>query len=107
MKSMAFNNTIVRRIAEYAVATFASIACICVLWELWKTDLRFPLVSMSGDAITAQAGLFKGLVDNAWCLDNRWLGAPFGANFRDFPLPDLLIPGAVSYTHLRAHETDS
>ena len=77
--------------AAYAGAIGASILCLWVLWDLWKADLRFPLVSMDGDAIFAEGVFFKGMIDNPWYLDNKWLGAPFGLNMRDFPIPELLV----------------
>ncbi len=92
---MSRNSPIVRTMAAYAGAIGASIICLWVLWDLWKADLRFPIISMDGDAIFAEAVFFKGMVDNPWYLDNKWLGAPFGLNMRDFPIPELLVLGVA------------
>jgi len=81
--------------AAYAGAIGASILCLWILSDLWKADLRFPLISMDGDAIFAEGVFFKGMIDNPWYLDNKWLGAPFGLNMRDFPIPELLVLGVA------------
>ncbi len=77
--------------ALYAGACAISVLCVWILDGLWRANLRFPLVPLAGDALLTQAVVFKGLVDNPWYLDNRWLGAPFGMNLRDLPQPDLLV----------------
>src|ERR1700690_2569467 len=74
----------------------AGVFCCLILWTLyglWHVDLRFPIVSMGGDTLVNQALIFKALVDNPLYLDNSRLGAPFGLNLRDFPLPDLAVLG--------------
>jgi len=50
---------------------------------------------MAGDAIFTQGVIFKALTENAWVFDNPRLGAPFGLNMRDFPLPDMLVLGSA------------
>jgi phosphoglycerol transferase len=88
---VSLNSPVVRRIAAHTGAIAASLLCLWIVWDLWKADLRFPLISLTGDAIFAQGVFFKGMVDNPWFLDNKWLGAPFGLNMRDFPIPELLV----------------
>jgi len=76
----------------------AAVVCCLILWTLyglWHVDLRFPIVSLGGDALVNQALIFKALVDNPWYWDNSRLGAPFGLNLRDFPLPDLAVLGSI------------
>ena len=88
---------LVRGLAAYVGAIVVSSFCVWLLWDLWKADLRYPLVGMLGDVLHAQAVIFKGMTDNGWSLHNRWLGAPFGLDMRDFPLADLLVLGAAKF----------
>ena len=92
---MNLNSTLVRRIAAYACTIIVSILCVWLVWDLWKADLRYPLVETVGDVIIAQGVVFKSLTENSWVLDNPRLGAPFGLNMRDFPQADLLVLGSA------------
>ncbi len=65
--------------------------CVWIVCGYWRVDLRFPLAPLRGEALLTQAVVFKGLVDNAWVLDNKMLGAPLGMNLRDCPHADLLV----------------
>lgn len=71
--------------ARYLAAALLSLLCIWWLNDLSHADLRYPLVSLTGDVLGTQAAYFKGQIDNAWYLKNHWLGAPFGANYADIP----------------------
>lgn len=87
-----------RRRARYWGYFGAALLCWLILWTqygLWHADLRFPIVSLRSDTLVNQALVFKALVDNPWYWDNSRLGAPFGLNLRDFPLPDVAVFGAT------------
>jgi phosphoglycerol transferase len=75
----------------YGAACVLSVLCVWIVCGYWRVDLRFPLVPLGGEALLTQAVVFKGLVDNAWVLHNKMLGAPFGMNLRDCPHADLLV----------------
>jgi hypothetical protein len=62
---------------------FCLIALATVL-RLDRADLRVPL-NYLGDAVVFLTKA-KGIVDGQWIFRNDRLGAPFGADFRDFPL---------------------
>jgi len=89
-----------RGLAQGVTTAALSLVCLWVLARLGQADLRFPLAALDGDALSTQAIVFKGLVDNGWFLDNKWLAAPFGANVRDFAGPDVLILAAVKFVTL-------
>ncbi len=77
--------------AIYVAAALLTLFCLWELDGLWNADLRYPIVPIEGDVLGTQAVFFKGMLDNPWFLNNKWLGAPFGANFADIPNPDLLL----------------
>jgi hypothetical protein len=81
--------------ALYVGAALVSLFCLWIVDDLWNADLRYPITALAGDAIGMQAHTIKAMVDNPWYLDNEWLGAPFGLNFRDICWPDLLILAVV------------
>jgi phosphoglycerol transferase len=57
--------------------------------KLWHADFKLPFI-YGGDGIFTQVYI-KEIVDNGWFLNNRFLGAPFGANMYDYPNSDGLI----------------
>ncbi len=94
-----------RSLAHYTIAAGLSLLCLWILAGLDQVNLKYPIVDLDGgDALSTQAVVFKGMVDNRWFLDNRWLGAPFGANVRDFAGPDFLILLAVKFVTLFTHQ---
>lgn len=84
----------IQRIGQYGFAVCVSVLAFFWLYELWGISLRFPIVPLGDDAIVIQA-LFKGAVDNPGIYHNAFLGAPFGQDLRDLPMPDVAIWGAV------------
>jgi hypothetical protein len=52
--------------------------------ELWRADLRAPF-AYTGDG-TLNLTLIKGVLENAWYLENPELGAPGGQELYDYPV---------------------
>jgi hypothetical protein len=52
--------------------------------ELWRADLRAPF-AYTGDG-TLNVTLIKGVLENAWYLENPDLGAPGGQELYDYPV---------------------
>lgn len=76
----------------YAAAIVVSVVAVVLDYDLAHAHLRAPLSYLVGGDSTYFAGAhFKGMVDNAWYLDNAYLGAPDGLDLRDFPAPDLVF----------------
>jgi phosphoglycerol transferase len=55
-----------------------------VVLELWRADLRVPF-AYTGDA-TLNLMFIKGVLENAWYLENPDLGAPSGQELYDYPV---------------------
>jgi phosphoglycerol transferase len=75
------------------IGAYAGAGALCLLalfWamQLWKADLTVPM-TLGGDA-AAMSALVKGLIDNGWYLQNRFLGVPTGLDFRDYPMAESL-----------------
>lgn len=70
----------------YTVATILTLVILVGVMKLWHADLTVPF-SYNGDGIFTQAYI-KGIVDNGWFFTNQFLGAPFGANWYDYPSSD-------------------
>jgi phosphoglycerol transferase len=83
---------------EYGIAAVAALAVFMAVFHLWRTDLSVPF-SYSGDALGLGAGV-KGLSENSWYTSNPALGAPFGQEGGDYPVPDLLHLGALKLLSL-------
>ncbi len=73
----------------YFSAILLTLVILIGVMKLWRADLSVPFC-YSGDGIFTQAQI-KGIVDNGWFLNNRFWGAPFGANMYDYPSSDGLI----------------
>ncbi|MBX3191960.1 MAG: hypothetical protein KF819_33525 [Labilithrix sp.] len=59
-------------------------------------NLRAPTCwLLDGDGVSFAAMHFKGTIDNGWYTENRFLGAPWGADLHDFPAPDLFYTGSI------------
>jgi phosphoglycerol transferase len=80
---------------RYLVAVLASLVAIWWLYALWGVSLRDPISPLTEDALAIQATAFKGGIENPGLYLNTNLGAPFGMDLRDLPMPDLLIWGAI------------
>ena len=73
---------------ECGVTALVATALLAFVFRLWRTDLRIPF-TYSGDGLS-MGSLVKTLMDNGWYLFNPALGAPFGRDFHDYPVPEFL-----------------
>ena len=82
--------TIKKEIIKGILAYIGTIVlCIIILvWvmQLWKADLSIPF-SYCGDSLSTSVGI-KGIIDNGWNLQNKFIGMPFGPTMYDFPSAD-------------------
>ena len=77
---------------EWAWALAAGVVGLAVLFVLDRSmfrDLSTPFL-YRGDGLSHLL-LIKSLGDNPWYLDNPFLGAPFGQEFYDYPIPELAL----------------
>lgn len=93
-------NEILRRIGEYVGAVVISVLVFWVLYDLWGVSLRFPIAPLVDDALAIQAILFKNAVDNRGIFFNPYVGAPFGMDLTDLPMPDVVVWGAAKFVAL-------
>jgi phosphoglycerol transferase len=85
-------------VAAYLATIILSLAFLAGSLELWKANLRMPLVYV-GDALCVQLWV-RGVIDHGWYLSNESVGAPFGLDMHDFTLVDslfLAIMKAISF----------
>ncbi len=78
-----------RSVAAYLATIALSVAFLAGSLELWRADLRMPLVYV-GDALCVQLWV-RGVIENGWYLRNESVGAPFGLDMHDFTLVDSLF----------------
>lgn len=71
----------------YVATTAVCLTFLAFYFPLWKVSLRIPLLVNCWDTVFYM-GLFKGMTDGGWYLDNSFVGAPLGLNLRDFPLTE-------------------
>jgi phosphoglycerol transferase len=71
---------------QYLVTALLSVLIFCVAWRIWATDLHIPL-TYSGDFPFSLA-VVKGMIQNGWIYENWFTGAPYGAVFLDYPVPE-------------------
>ena len=57
---------------------------VTYVYKLWNAHWKVPF-NYSGDALGTSA-YAKAIIENGWYLSNPRLGAPFTADWRDFPL---------------------
>jgi hypothetical protein len=79
-----------RTIAALCVATALCIACLILILQLWRADLRIPIYYGTQSDLTIESALIKDVVENGWYLRNPRLGAPGISEFYDFPLSNAL-----------------
>lgn len=72
----------------YAAAAAVTSLVTYIALELWKADLRVPLV-YAGDALPTGAH-FKTVIEEGWYEHQPRLGAPWGQFYNDFPTADNL-----------------
>jgi phosphoglycerol transferase len=80
------NDNKIKSVFMYSSAFLLTLLILVGVMKLWHADLTVPF-GYGGDGIFAQTYI-KGIVDNGWFLNNRFLGAPFGANMYDYPSSD-------------------
>jgi phosphoglycerol transferase len=74
----------------YSVTAVLAVAITGVMLKLWHADLHVPLYyAKAGDSVFA-AVQAKQILDTGWIYNDRWLGAPFGGTYYDFPTLSLL-----------------
>jgi phosphoglycerol transferase len=73
-------------VARGACAAFLGLLALYLVDHEYFRDLGTPF-AYRGDGLS-HAMLIKSLIDNFWYLDNPYLGAPFGQEFYDYPIPD-------------------
>ncbi|HEX3248248.1 MAG TPA: hypothetical protein VHS05_02385 [Pyrinomonadaceae bacterium] len=78
-----------RQASEYIFAVALCLLILFLFLKLWRTDLRIPLF-YSGDTIFYQT-VVKGMIDNGWYWQNRFVGAPGGLLMYDFPWIDSTV----------------
>jgi|GEM_PF-203185 len=77
-----------KKFAPYFAACLLCLFILTWVMNLWKLDLSVPLqYPHEGDALLTKL-LVKGIADNGWYLENRYLGAPGIAEWYDFPSTD-------------------
>lgn len=80
------NDNSIKSVLMYNSAILLTLAILVGVMKLWHADLTVPF-NYGGDGIFVQSYI-KGIVDKGWFLNNRFLGAPFGANMYDYPNSD-------------------
>jgi hypothetical protein len=69
----------------YLASVFGSVVLSILALRLWEFKLTVPLSTYSEDVMYG-LGMVKGILDNGWILDNRFLGMPVGQSLPvDFP----------------------
>jgi phosphoglycerol transferase len=76
-------------LAAYAFAVGICLLILVLVLRLWRADLRVPFC-YGGDSLVTLTWA-KGIAENGWYLDNPSVGAPFGLEMHDFPMPDNLL----------------
>jgi phosphoglycerol transferase len=71
----------------YAGAALVCFGLTYILLGLWQADLRIPFAYGGGDELPICLWI-KGLKDNPWIFHNSRVGAPFGLEMFNYPLPD-------------------
>lgn len=74
-----------RLVAEACLAGVVSVLCAAWVLRLWRGDLSIPLRYTPVDDAKFYLMLIKGVIDHGWYLSNSSLGAPFGAQLKDYP----------------------
>jgi hypothetical protein len=77
------------RLKSAAAYTGSAVLCLGILtWlmKLWQADLRIPF--RNGPDTLFHSMIIKGMLDNFWFLQNRFVGMPTGQELYDFPMTD-------------------
>ena len=85
------NMDLSRKIMSLSVGAAVVILTLLVLFfvmKLWQMNMAVPF-NYSGDSLLFNQ-MAKSMIDNGWCMNNDFLGAPGGMNLYDFPQPEIL-----------------
>jgi len=74
----------VRPVRETGLVAIVVAPILTIVYKLWGFHPKVPL-SYSGDGLSTSA-YTKSIIDNGWYFSNPRLGAPFTADWRDFPV---------------------
>src|SRR5207237_7767539 len=83
----------VQPLAAYGTAVVLSLCGLVVTLCLWRADIRIPFLYWHDTLV--YDGLIKGMIDNGWFLENRFLGAPGTLRMHDFPIGENLHLGML------------
>ncbi len=96
------NNKIFREILGYLLAVVLCLVLFVFVTKIWKQDLNIP-GTYFGDSFFS-ASVMKGFLEKGTYLSNDRIGAPYGANFNDFPSSDSLHYGIARILSLFTHK---
>jgi phosphoglycerol transferase len=82
-----------RGLAVYGAAVVLCVVLLFLVLRLWRADPDVPL-STGGDCLQAQA-LVKTLLETGVYYRSERVGAPYGMDLRDYPLPEPLHFGVM------------
>ena len=73
-----------RPLREASLVVLVVAPVLTLIYRLWDASLRVPFNDV-GDALSTSA-YTKAIIENGWYFHNPRLGAPFIADWRDFPV---------------------
>jgi phosphoglycerol transferase len=92
----SFGDSRARFTAEVLLAAVLSLVALALDTSILGADFRVPISApRDGDGLFVAAVHFKATVENGWYFHNPFLGSPYGADFREFPVPDLFYLGLI------------
>jgi len=100
-KNNVFETINRKTLAAYCIALSSCLFFLILVMKLWNADLQVPF-SYYGDA-NLNGMCVKGIIDNGWHLQNKYVGMPTGLYMQDFYFAnnlDCLFIKFISYfTH--------
>jgi hypothetical protein len=75
-----------RTVGEYVLAVLLCMFIVSWVMQLHRTRLDVPF-EWGGDALYYSV-VVRGMIDHGWFLHNESIGAPWGTDLYDFPMPD-------------------
>ncbi len=91
-----------KEVLAYLLAVVICLGFFVYVTNAWKQDLKIPY-SYSWDSLSSAATM-KGFLEKGSYLSNDRIGAPYGANFNDFPASDSLHYGIASVLSIFTHK---
>jgi phosphoglycerol transferase len=83
----------VRNVAGYLLAALLAVGVFFRIMDLAHADLSLPF-AYDGDALFTQVQV-RSVLEHGWYFHNPQIGAPFGSELYDFPLPETLHFGIL------------